>query len=444
MTALHFNIVILALPHIARSLDVPLAKLQWVVTGFSLAYSGCLMLGGRAADLLGRRRTFVFSLIVFGIGSVIGAAAKSIEMVIAARIVQGVGGSILFPSTVALINTIFAEGVERNRALGVWSLISSSGATMGALAGGVLVASFGWQSVFLINVPIAAATAISALFALPTDGRSIRRRSFDIRGAIAAAASVTLLLCFLTSAPVDGLISMRSMLLFGGSIASAIICIAVERSVADPLIDGALLLLPGVRIAMVLAAVLMGTFMTVPYFLTLMFQNAYGYSPIETGATLFVPSLSIMLGTQMGARMEARVGVRKLLVSSLLVGAAGTFSLALAIDPAYGLIPMIPSLLLFGFGQGATWSGLWILAGQGVSSDRQGASSSLVSTAMWIGGGTGLALLVGIAHWARVSCVACSGISQDVTGTRAVLITATAFILLGALTAMAARSNRAT
>ena len=169
ITALHFNIIILALPHIARELSVPPRTLQWVMTGFSLAYSGCLLLGGRAADCFGRRRVFIVSLLIFGAGSAIGAAAESVAAIIIARTVQGVGGSLLFPSTISLLNTIFAEGVERNKALGVWSLISSSGATLGALAGGVLVASFGWQSIFLVNVPLVVLTAIGALMALPPD-----------------------------------------------------------------------------------------------------------------------------------------------------------------------------------------------------------------------------------------------------------------------------------
>jgi MFS family permease len=444
ITALHFNIIILALPHIARELSVPPRTLQWVMTGFSLAYSGCLLLGGRAADCFGRRRVFIVSLLIFGAGSAIGAAAESVAAIIIARTVQGVGGSLLFPSTISLLNTIFAEGVERNKALGVWSLISSSGATLGALAGGVLVASFGWQSIFLVNVPLVVLTAIGALMALPPDRPRAASRSFDVAGAAAAAASVTLFLLLLTRAPAEGLLSPTSMALVAASVAAALGCFAIERWTPDPLIDGNILGNRSVLTAMILAGVLMGTFMTLPYFLTLMFQNAFGYSPIRTGIAFLLPSISIMAGTQAGARLAIRVGVRSLLTASLLAGAAGTLGLALSIGHSAGFLAMVPGFVLFGLGQGATWSGMWILAGQGVPADRQGVASGLVSTSMWIGGAAGLALLVWTSQSATLLQDGSSAGTVELAGTRAVLIAASAGILVAALVAATIRPPRAT
>jgi MFS family permease len=444
ITALHFNIIILALPHIARELSVPPRTLQWVITGFSLAYSGCLLLGGRAADCFGRRRVFIVSLLIFGVGSAIGAAAESVAAIIIARIVQGVGGSLLFPSTISLLNTIFAEGAERNKALGVWSLISSSGATLGALAGGVLVTSFGWQSIFLVNVPLVVLTAIGALVALPPDRPNAASRSFDVAGAAAAAASVTLFLLLLTRAPADGLLSPTSMALVAASVAAALGCFAIERWTPDPLIDGDIRGNRCVLTAMILAGVLMGTFMTLPYFLTLMFQNAFGYSPIRTGIAFLLPSISIMAGTQAGARLTIRVGVRSLLTASLLVGAAGTLGLALSIGHSAGFLAMVPGFILFGLGQGATWSGMWILAGQGVPADRQGVASGLVSTSMWIGGGAGLALLVWASQSATLLHDGSSAGTVELAGTRATLIAASAGILVAALVAATIRPSRVT
>jgi MFS family permease len=201
VTALDFNIVYVALPEIGLRLGFSPQSQQWVFSAYSMMFGGFLLLGGRAAGLFGRRRMLILGLTLYAASSLLGGLAGSSSAMIAARAIQGIGGAILFPATVSLINTLFKEGPERNRALGLWSLAGSSGLTLGSIVGGLLVGTLGWPSVFFVNVPIAILVGLGALIAIPRDPPSSDKTDLGLPGAVTSTVGVTLLVLTLVQAP---------------------------------------------------------------------------------------------------------------------------------------------------------------------------------------------------------------------------------------------------
>ncbi|HEX2315666.1 MAG TPA: MFS transporter [Thermomonospora sp.] len=394
ITALDFTIVYVALPAIGADLGFSAQTLQWVASAYAVTYGGFLLLGGRAADLLGRRRMFVLAMTLFALASLAGGLADSKELLVAARAVQGLGGALLFPATLALVNTLFEEGPARNRALGVWSGAGASGLALGSLAGGVLTGAWGWEGVFYVNVPLAA-VAIAAAFALiPADGPRERGRRFDLPGAVLATAGVSLLAFALIQGPEAGWTSPS--ILAGFALAAVLLAafLAVERYSRDPLMPlrlfGNRSLSPAIAVILVFGA----TFNAVPYFLTVYFQTVLGYGAITTGLAFLVPSLLIALGTQLGGRLAGRIGMRATLLGGTTGGAAGTAVLALGVSADGSYWAVLPGIVIMGVSQGLTWTGMWIAAATGVAAREQGVASGLASTALQVGSALGLAVLV--------------------------------------------------
>lgn len=310
ITALDFNIVYVALPAIGSQLGLSGQSKQWVFSAYSILFGGFLLLGGRAADLYGRRRIFLLGLAVYAISSVIGGLATSPLAMIAARGMQGVGGALLFPSTVALINTLFEEGLARNRALGWWSLAGSSGLTMGSLVGGVLVGTLGWPWVFFVNLPIALLVGAIGLSAIPLDPPMAKERELDLPGAVASTAGVTLLVLTLVEAPQRGWISGYTLAGATSAVALLVCFFLVEANVRHPLMPLAMFRRGSLASAMAMTFMFMGTFMALPYFTTELFQRVYAFTPIQTGLAFFVPCVAIALGAQISSRLAARAGAR--------------------------------------------------------------------------------------------------------------------------------------
>ncbi|MGW4912356.1 MFS transporter [Streptomyces sp. NPDC004270] len=395
--ALDYNIVYVALPDIGTGLGFSAHDLQWVVSAYVVTTGGFLLLGGRTADLLGRRRTFVAAALVYAGSSLVGGLSQSAGTLVAVRAVQGIGGSLLFPATLSLINTIYEEGPARNRALAVWGAAGAGGLCFGSLLGGVLVDAFGWPSVFFVNVPVAAAIAWAGRNLFPADGPRTGVRHFDVTGALAGTGGITLLVFVLVHAPEAGWTSTSALL--GGVLAAALLTLfaVVETRSRDPLVPARLFAHRSLVAAMAVTALYSATFSSLPYFLTLYFQTVRGYSAFATGLAFLVPAVVTALGTQAGERAVAAVGVRRMLVGGLVCGAAGAAALgaALTSDGSYGLL--LPGIVLLGLGQGAAWTGMWIAAASGVASEDQGVASGMASTSLQVGGAVGLALLVALA-----------------------------------------------
>ncbi|MBB0242961.1 MFS transporter [Streptomyces alkaliphilus] len=434
--SLDFNIVYVALPEIGSELGFSEQSLQWVVSAYAVAFGGFLLLGGRCSDLLGRRNMFILALALYALSSLVGGFATNPGTIVAVRAVQGLGGALLFPATLSLINTLFAEGAPRNRALAIWGGAGASGLTLGSLLGGVLTSAFGWAAVFFVNVPLAGIVLLVALSVIPRDRRTGERRSFDLPGALTATAGVTLLVYVLVQGPESGWVSTRMLVLAVAAVVLLALFTVIESRSKDPLMPLRLFRNRSLAAGMSITFIFMGTFSALPYFLTILFQNVHGFSALQTGMAFLVPSLSIAAGTQIGERMATRTATRTTLLAGLLIGAVGTAVLALGISADGGYGAVVPGLIISGIGQGITWTGMWIAAASGVDPREQGIASGMASTTQQVGGAVGLAILIAVAN------SGIHGLSGDrlnlamADGTRTAVYIAAAGIVLGALVAL--------
>jgi EmrB/QacA subfamily drug resistance transporter len=395
--ALDLNIVFVALPEIGRDLGFPGQTQQLVVSAYVVFAGGFLLFGGRAADLLGRRRMFVLAVSLYAVSSLAGGLAPSREVIIMARAVQGVAGALLLPATLSLINTLFAEGPRRNRALAVWGGAGASGLTIGALLGGILTEHFGWPSVFYVNVPLGGLIALCALFVIPRDPARTTRRTFDLPGSLSVTGGATLLVFALVEGPErgwgDGLVA--------GAFALAVLLLAlftvIEKRSRDPLMPFRLFRNRSLTVGMLVTFLYMATFGVLPYFLTVLMQGVHGYSALETGLGFLIPSLAIAAGTQLGERLTGRKGTRTTLITGFVIGVIGTVALAFGFDAdaSYGLL--VPGLVVSGVGQGIVWTAMWIAASTGTAPQEQGVANGVASTALNIGNAIGLAVFTVIA-----------------------------------------------
>jgi len=394
--AIDINIVYVALPEIQRAMAFTPHGLQWVISAYAVAFGGFLLLGGRCADLLGRRRIFIAGLTLYAFSSLIGGLASTSAVLIGARALQGLGGALLFPTTLALINSMFTEGRQRNRALAVWSGAGAAGLSLGSLLGGVFTTLFGWEAVFYINVPLAGGAALLAPLLLPPDGVAKRSRGFDLPGSLAATAGVSLIVFALVQGPESGWTSSTLVItVFCATVLLAVFAV-VERRSQDPLIPKRLLYNHSLRTAMTTTFIFGATYLTVPYFLTVYLQNVHGYSPLKTGFAFLIPAVLIAIGTQIGNVVTMRKGVYATIVIGNVTGLFGTIALAWSMTAQVNYTQLIPAITLWAIGQGIAWTAMWIAAASGVDSAEQGVASGVASTAMQVGIAMGLAVLVAI------------------------------------------------
>jgi EmrB/QacA subfamily drug resistance transporter len=389
---------VVALPEIGRELGYSAQTLQSVISAYAVASGGFLLLGGRAADLLGPRRVFIAGLALYAGASLAGGLASSPEALLAARAIQGLGGALLFPATLTLVNTTFAEGSERNRALAVWGGTGAAGLVIGVLLGGVLTHALGWEAVFFVNVPLASAAALAALAVVPADRVRDTRRSFDIPGAVAATAGVTLLVFALVEGPKLG---WGSPAIVGSALAAALLLatlVRVERRSRDPLIPPTLITNRNLATASAIAFLFTATFGSVLYFLTLYFQDVHGYDALQTGVGFLLPTAFVLAGSALAGRLATRWGLRRTLVGALAVGAVGALGLGLSMSPDGSYAELIPGLVLISVADGTVFTAMFIAAGTGVVDREQGVAAGIATTSTSIGAAVGLALLVLVAN----------------------------------------------
>ncbi|TIV00709.1 MAG: MFS transporter [Mesorhizobium sp.] len=396
--ALDLNIVFVALPEIGAGLGFSGQTLQWVVSAYTVFTGGFLLFGGRAADLIGQRRVFIFALWLYALSSLVGGLAWSPEVIIAARAVQGIGAAFLFPATLSLINRLFAEGPERNRALAVWGGAGASGLTLGSLAGGLLTSAFGWPSIFYVNVLLAGVAIVAAFAIIPRDSKRHEHRSFDLPGALTVTTGATLLVFTLVQGPEYGWGSTAI-------IASALLAViflttfaVIEARSTDPLMPLRLFHNRSLVAGMTITFLYMGTFGALPYFLTVLLQNVHGFTALQTGLAFLVPSVAIAAGTQVGERLATRFSTRATLVGGMVVGAIGTALMVSGANADSSYMSLVPGLVISGVGQGIVWTAMWIAAASGVSHDEQGVASGMASTMLNVGNAIGMAVLIAIAN----------------------------------------------
>ncbi len=391
-------VVVVALPEIGREFGFSGQTLQAVISAYAVASAGFLLLGGRAADLLGRRRVLVAGLGLYAVASLGGGLAGTPEVLLGARAVQGLGGALVFPATLSLVNTTFAEGAERNRALAIWGGAGAAGLVVGVLLGGVLTQALGWEAVFFVNVPLASLAVLLAFALIPADHALERGRSFDLPGALSVTFGVTLLVFALVQGPGLG---WDSVAVLAAAAAGSVLLAAfviIERRSPDPLLPPRLLANRNLSTAVAIAFLFWATFGSILYFLTLYLQDVHGYDPLQTGIGFLLPTAFVLGGSALAGRLVTRCGLKPTLIAALTLGAAGALALALAMSPSAGYAALIPGLILLSVGDGVVFTTMFIAAGTGVADREQGVASGITSTSTSVGAAVGLALLVLVAN----------------------------------------------
>jgi MFS family permease len=391
-------IVVVALPDIARDLGYSPQTLQSVVSAYAIASSGFLLLGGRASDLLGRRRVLLAGLCLYLVASLAGGLATTAAQQLTARAVQGLGGALVFPSTLALINVMFREGADRNRALAVWAGAGAAGLVVGVLLGGALTSAFGWRAVFLVNVPLAGGAFVAALMLIERDAAIDRQRAFDLPGALTVTGAVTLVVLALVQGPAFGWLSPATIGILIAGVSLGVIFVLIEKRGKDPLLPFVMLQNPWLILGLLTAFLFMATFGALLYFVSIYLQDVLRYNALSTGVAFLVPTLVVVLSSAGAGRAVTRFGLYATMMVALTVGAIGASALGLAISTDTAFLALVPGLITASVGDGVIFTALFIAAATGVPDHRQGVASGIVSTASGVGAVVGLAVLVLIAN----------------------------------------------
>ena len=311
---------------------------------------------------------------------------------------QGLGGALVFPATLSLVNTAFAEGPERNRAVAVWGGAGAAGLVIGVLLGGVLTQTLGWEAVFFVNVPLAGLAILLAFALIPADGGRERDRSFDLPGALTATAGITLLVFAFVEGPKLGWDSPAIVAAAAVSLVALGAFALVERRSRDPLVPPRLLANRNLATAVAIAFLFWATFGSVLYFLTLYLQDVRGYDALETGVGFLLPTAVVVAGSALAGRIATRFGLRRTLVAALAIGALGALALGVAMSPNGSYAELIPGLVLLSIGDGVVFTTMFIAAGTGVADREQGIASGIASTSTSVGAALGLSVLVLVAN----------------------------------------------
>jgi EmrB/QacA subfamily drug resistance transporter len=396
MTILDVSIVNVALPSIGESLDFSRENLQWVLTAYAITFGGFLLLGGRAADLFGRRRVFLVGVVVFTVASLLCGLASSEGMLIGARAVQGLGAAIISPAALSIVMTTFEEGAERNKALGIWGAMGGSGAAVGVLLGGVLTKYLGWEWIFFINIPV----GVLAFLLAPRfvrESRSEQRTSPDVAGAVTVTAGLALLVYAISQAPDHGWGSSWVIVRLAASAVLLIAFVAIEARARHPLMPFSIFRVRTVAganiVGLLLGAVTFSNF----FVLTLYVQQVLGYSALQTGVAFAATAGSAVLWAGVAQWLSTRVGPKPVMAVGFVAMTAGM--LWYAQIPADGSFApnLLPGYLMVGFALPFTWIPVSIAALAGVQEREAGLASGLISTAQQIGGAIGVAVASSVA-----------------------------------------------
>jgi EmrB/QacA subfamily drug resistance transporter len=398
MVILDVSIVNVALPSIQDSLGFSTTGLQWVLNAYTLTFAGFLLLGGRASDLFGRRRMFFAGTLLFSGASLLCALATSPAMLLAARAIQGIGGAIISPATLAIITTSFDEGAPRNRALGIWGAVGAIGATSGVLLGGVLTEGLGWPAIFLINVPIGLAVVLFSSGVVPEGRRATESRHFDLPGAALVTLGMTALTYGIVTTDRLGWGSPGVLAPLGAGVTLLAAFVVYEAGVArEPLMPLGVLRLPTLRAANLTIFLLYAAIFGFWFFQSLYMQGTLHYSALTTGLAFVPMTLAVATGATVAPRLARRIGPRAVLVAGMLFATAGE-ALLTGVHPGGSyLAQVLPGGLLGAFGLGLSLVPATIIAVQGVPAATSGLASGVLNTSRFVGAALGLAVLSTIA-----------------------------------------------
>jgi len=443
MVVLDIAIVNVALPSIQTDLGFSQENLQWVISAYALLFGGFLLLGGRAADLLGRRRIFLVGIVVFTAASLLSGLAWSEGALIGARAVQGLGAAIISPAALSILMTSFAQGKERNTALGAWGAVGAFGAVAGVLLGGVLTDLLSWPWIFFVNVPVGLAALAVTPF-LISESRNATARSFDVPGAVLVTSGLVVLVYAITQANDYGWASLETIGLFASSVALLAGFLGWEARSKDPLMPFSIFrlrTLVGANVAaLILGTAMFGMFLM----LTLYMQQVLGYSPLRTGVGYLAVAGTAIVWSALAAQLVTRIGVKPVLVVGMTALTAGlVYFTQVSVGGSY-LGDLLPGFLLISVGIGFSFVPISIAALAGVKNSEAGLASGLFNTSQQIGGALGIAALSSIAT-STTSNEVSSGTVLNLAltdGFRSAFVGGAAVALVGILVALFVVSRR--
>jgi EmrB/QacA subfamily drug resistance transporter len=397
MTIIDLTIVNVSLPTIGRDLHFSPTNLQWVVTGYALTFGGLLLLGGRAADLLGRRRILMVGLALFTLASLACGLATSDTFLIGARAVQGVGAAIMLPAALSIVMNMFEEGAERNKALGIWGGLGATGATVGLIAGGFLTRYAGWQYIFYLNVPIGATALLLAPRIVPESRLATDRRRFDVAGAITSTAGLVLLVDAISQAPQYGWGATRTLALLATSAVLLVAFLVIESRVESPLLPLSIFRLRTLAGANVAGLLLGGSFFAFVFVGTLYMQQVLHYSALQSGVAWLAASLTSVALAGLSQWLVTRGGAKIVMaIGMTLIGAGVIWAAQVPADGQF-LANLAGPFAVAGAGTAFAFIPISIGALAGVAEDRAGLASGLLNTSQQLGGAIGIAIASSIA-----------------------------------------------
>jgi EmrB/QacA subfamily drug resistance transporter len=394
MVILDVSIVNVALPSMRSGLHFSQTGLQWVVNAYTLTFAGFLMLGGRAADLLGRRRVFLAGTALFAVTSLACAVASSRGLLIAARGLQGIGGAVISPASLSIITSSLPEGARRNRGLGVWAAMGGLGAASGALLGGLLTQVFGWPAIFLINVPLGAAVVLLGARVLVEGRRQDLDRHFDVTGALLVTLGLVGVTFGIVRSEAFGWGSAQVLApIAAGAVLLALFVLVEARFALVPLVPISIFRLRALRAANLIVVLMYAALFSMWFFVTLYLQQVLHYDAIEAGLAFLPMTLGVVAGSTLAPRLIARSSVRVVLTGGMLSASTGLVLLAGVRPGGAYLLEVLPGGMFCTVGMGLSLVAATIAAVQGVPSTQSGLASGLLNTSRLVGGALGLAVL---------------------------------------------------
>jgi EmrB/QacA subfamily drug resistance transporter len=397
MTVIDLTIVNVSLPTIGRDLHFSQTNLQWVVTAYALTFGGFLLLGGRAADLLGRRRVLMLGLGMFSAASLAAALATSSAFMVGARAVQGIGAAIMLPAALSIVMNMFQEGAERNKALGIWGALGAAGATVGVIAGGLLTRYAGWQYIFYLNVPIGALALLLAPRIVPESRLDTARRKFDVAGALAGTGGLVLLVDAIAQAPQYGWGATRTIGVLAAAVALLAAFFAIERRVTDPILPLQIFRLRTLAGANVAALLLGGSFFAFIFVGTLYMQQVLHYSALQTGLAWLAGSLTSVALAGLSQALVTRRGTKLVMAAGMTMIGAGAIWATQAPVHGHFLANLAGPFIVAGAGTAFAFIPISIAALAGVKQHQAGLASGLLNTSQQLGGAIGIAIASSVA-----------------------------------------------
>jgi EmrB/QacA subfamily drug resistance transporter len=438
------SIVNVALPSIGRGLDFSQQNLSWVVNAYTLTFGGFLLLGGRLSDYLGRRRVFMAGIALFSLASLLGGLAQSEAWLIGARALQGLGAAIASPAALSILTNTFAEGSERNRALGIWGAVAGAGGAAGVLLGGMLTQWIGWQAVLFVNVPIGLFIIWQAPQRLLDSRVSDADGSFDVAGAVTVTAGLSLLVYALVDATSAGWTSTATIARIAGAVALLVAFVVIELRTRKPLVPFTIFRLRTLRGADVVGLLVGMSLFSMFFLITLYMQQVLHYSALKTGFAYLPLAACIVLAAGGASALVTRIGFKPVLISGLLmIAAALVWFTQISVHGSFLTDVLGPSVLA-GVGLGLAFVTVTIAAVTGITPDEAGLASGLINTSQQIGGALGLAILASIANSTTVSQIK-TGVQPTVAlnaGFQDAFLVGAGFAVTGAILAAVLISSR--